>query len=176
MNIREALGQIASLPYIGNKAGSIRSVKDFENTVTNIMRNVGNVVERPNGTNGYPSFTMDGIDFMVKTSKGKSPMWNESYVREDTVLILNLSFGTVVVHGSLITNSEIVEQLIAAKDYVAKHLREKFPKLNEHGFNVSGGRVQFSDNIDWKNSRISYLNETVKILEEVKSEENRQMD
>jgi len=168
MDIREALGRISVLPYIGNAAGSYRDAKGFETTVANILRSVGatdTVIERPNGSNGYPSFSHNGIDYQIKTSKGTKPMWNEVYVRENSVLILNLRFGTVVVHGSLITDSDTEDMLIDAKDFVAKTLRSTFPHSKADTFYVSGGRVQFGDNINWESSRKTFLDETIKILE-----------
>ncbi len=163
MTIRQALSEIHGLPYIGNKSGSFRTAKDFENKVTNILRNVGTVVERPNGANGFPSFSCNGINYQIKTSKGTKPMWNEVWVRPDSVLILNLSFGTVVAYGSLVTNEETEKYLIIAKKNAAKIMREDYPHNNKNFF-VSGGRVQFGDNIDWKNSRGTFLHETIEIL------------
>ena len=165
MTIREALGQIASLPYIGNKAGSIRSAKDFENKVTSILRNVAEVEERPNGANGYPTFRCQGIDYVIKTSKGNKPMWNEVYIREDCVLIVNLKFGTAIVHGSFITNKDMVNRLINAKDDAAKILKKSFVSKADDNFFVSGGRVQFGDNIKWEDSKVSFLNKTISLLE-----------
>jgi len=168
MTIREALGLISTMDSRGNRPGSDRQSTGFNNEVANILRNVyGDIVERPNGANGYPSITAGGIHYQIKTARGNKPMWNESYVRPDSVLILNLNFGTVVVHGSLITTDELEKQLIEAKDYVAKMLRDKFKHLNNENFIVSGGRVQFADTIDWRNSRISFLNETINILEKI---------
>ena len=164
MNIRTALGIISSMDSNGNRAGSDRESAGFTNSVTSVMRNVGLIEERPNGSNGYPTFILNGVSYQIKTSKGNKPMWNESFVRTDSVLILNLAFGTVIVHGSLVTDIETEAKLIKAKDFVANYLRDEFPNVNENFF-VSGGRVQFGDNIDWKNSRVSFLNETLKILE-----------
>ena len=168
MTLRSAMGAIVALPYFGNNAGSFRTAKGFENEVTNILRNVGHIEERPSGANGYPAFTCNGVNYQIKTAKGNKPMWNESYVRPDSVLILNLGFGTVVVHGSLITDYNMEAKLIEAKDFVAKSLRERFPEIGGENFFVSGGRIQFGDNIDWESSKISFLNKTINILEEVK--------
>jgi len=164
MTIRQALGQIATLDSTGNRPGSDRQATSFTNEVASILRSVGEVEERPNGANGYPTFSLNGIDYQVKTAKGNRPMWNEVYVRTNSVLILNLQFGTVVVHGSLITNRRTEEMLIEAKDYVANHLRERFPHRDEN-FYVSGGRVQFGDNIDWKELRLDFLSRTIDIIE-----------
>ena len=90
-------------------------------------------------------------------------MWNEAYVRTDSVLILNLNFGTSIVHGSLITDMETENMLIYAKDYTAEHLRLKFPNNNKN-FYVSGGRTQFADNIDWSERRVDFLRKTIDIL------------
>ncbi len=165
MTIRKALGEIASLPYMGNRPGSSRNDKEFENTVVNILRNVSSVYERPNGNNKYPAFTHDGVDYQIKTAKGNKPMWNESYVRPDSILILNLGFGTVVVHGSLIYSKENTEKLIEAKNYIAKHMRETYPKIEGEMFSISGGRSQFKDNTDWAASRVDFLHKTIDILE-----------
>ncbi len=164
MKIREALGIIATMDAGGNRPGSDRQATGFTNEVINLMRNVDHIIERPNGRNGYPTFQLKGIDYQIKTAKGSSPMWNEVYIRTNSVLILNLSFGTVVVHGSLITDNETQEMLIKAKEYVAQHMRTKFPKGNKN-FHISGARVQFGDNIDWAGSRLEWLNQTIKILE-----------
>ncbi len=164
MKIREALGQIAALSYIGNKAGSIRTIKDFERAVSDILRCVDTVVERPNGNNAFPALRCQGVNYVIKTAKGLKPMWNEAYVRTDSVVILNLKFGTVVVHGSLITTKELTASLIEAKEYVAQAMRDKFPQLGS--FFVTGGRVQFGDNIDWEHIKISSLNQTITILED----------
>jgi len=164
MTIRDALGQIAVLPYIGNKAGSFRTAKEFENEVTSILRNVGGVmVERPLGSNNYPSFIHNGIDYQIKTAKGNKPMWNESYVRPNAVLILNLKFGTVIVHGSLIIDENKVGQLIDAKNHVANYMRDRFG--TDGNFFISGARVQFGDKIEWEQSKISFLHNTIKIVE-----------
>lgn len=111
MTIREALGQIASLPYTGNRAGSIRSVKDFETTVANILRNVGTVIERPNGSNNPPAMSVDDIDVYIKTSKGRKPMWNETILEPNSLFIFNGSFGTVVTHSSFVISEDEYNQL-----------------------------------------------------------------
>jgi hypothetical protein len=170
MTIRRALGQIASLPYIGNRAGSIRSIKEFETEVANILRNVGKVVERPNGSNKRPAMILNGINFMIKTAKGKKPMWNESYIEPSDVLILNLECGTIVVHGSLITSNNLLRKLINAKNSAARLLKEQYPKDENDSFFVTGGRVQFGDNIDWCGTRQEFLNKTIEILEENQDE------
>ncbi len=165
MRIREAMGQIATLDSRGNRPGSDRQSTGFTNEVANILRTVGEVEERPNGANGYPTFILNGVSYQVKTAKGKKPMWNEVYVRTNSVLILNLSFGTIVVHGSLITNTETEEMLIEAKNYAAAHLRERFPHNENQNFYISGGRIQFGDNVNWEDSKISFLQRTIRILE-----------
>jgi hypothetical protein len=165
MTIRRALGRIASLPYIGNGAGSVRSIKDFETEVANILRNVGSVTERPNGANKRPAMVLNGINFMIKTAKSKKPMWNESYIEPDDVLILNLECGTIIAHGSLVTTERLKNKLIEAKDTAAKLLKEKFPKENNDKFFITGGRVQFGDNIDWCGLRQEFLHKTINILE-----------
>jgi hypothetical protein len=164
MTIREAIGKIASLPYIGNRAASIRSAKDFETTVANILRNVGNVTERPNGNNQRPAMVFEKTNIIVKTSKGMKPMWNESIIYPDELFIFNGSFGTTVVHGSIVTDRENTKMLEAAKNTAAKTMKNMFPSHNKNFF-VSGGRVQFGDNIDWAGMRIEFLNKTIKILE-----------
>ena len=164
MTIREALGQIAALPYIGNKAGSIRSVKDFETTVANILRNVGEVVERPNGNNSPPALTINGLDVYIKTSKGKKPMWNETILEPESLFIFNGSFGTVVTHSSFVISKDGYEKLQQLKREVPQKVRT-WPTGIEN-WEIAGARIQFKDTIDWAGTRIELLNKTIELLEQ----------
>ena len=164
MKIRQALRIISTLNSQGNKPGSFRDANDFMTQITNVLRNVGNIEEKPNGNNRFPSFTLNNVDFQIKTAKGKSPMWNEVYIRPNSVLIMKLDWGITIVHGSLITDSTLEKKLIAAKEFAADNLKNTFPKSSLDNFYVTGGRVQFGDNIDWFNQRKSFLDDTILIL------------
>ena len=163
MKLNEALSQILILPYIGNKPSSERSAKHFENEVTNILRNVGEVIERPHGANQSPACTINNMPVIIRTSKGNKIMWNENLPDRNGLLILNLKFGTVVVHGSLIISEDNYNILVEAKKETSKILKERF---NTNGnFKVAGGRIQFKDTIDWENMRIQLFRETIERIE-----------
>ena len=60
---------------------------------------------------------------------------------------------------------EIVKKLIKAKDNAATILKQASNTSEKDSFFVSGGRVQFADNIKWCEMRQELLNKTIALLE-----------
>jgi len=164
MTIREALQTISLIQSEGNKPGSDPQSTSFTNLVIDILKNVGEIQDHPNGRNNFPSFRLNGIDFMVKTSRGIKPMWNESYVRTESILILLLKNDVIVCHGSLITDFETEALMSNVKKDVVECIKEKYGYVNN--FRIIGGRVQFGDTINWLENKEFFLEQTLKIMEE----------
>ena len=163
MTLRDALADIMAIPGgMGNGPSSDRANKDFETRVANILRNVGPVIERPNGANSPPPIALNGIHFYTKTAKGCRPQWNETI--PDGVLIFNLNFGTIITHSDLVLSPQDKSEMTAIKKHMPKYARSKFGHKTFGVFKVAGARIQFKDTVDWKKARMTMFHDTLGIL------------
>lgn len=161
--MKNALVDIAHIPGCsGNDPGSFAKAREFETECCRIFRKINNVrvVDRPNGANSPPAFTVNGWPFMVKSSKGLRPMWNEAILPPQGTFIFNGSFGTVVVDNDILLTEDDYANLETIRKAAPAMVRRHWPTTMGR-FRVTGGRVQFGDTISWVDERRNFLDLTL---------------